>query len=556
MGPAVYRAIPYEHPVCTPKNRELHLYPLPMEKMPKGLDTSTTPGAWVNPERWLAAIVDSSDAAIMGETLDGIITSWNRAATQMFGYSAEEAIGKPVFFLAWPGEEEKMHDLLDVVRNGQRIDGFETSRKHKNGSQVFVALSMFPIQDADGIVVGIAKIARNITDQKLAEAQIARSHAEVLAERKFRQMIEEAPDAILEVNQAGHIVIANKTSETLFGYTREELVGQPVEILVPMPHRGNHSDNVARFVRSGKTRPMGQGLDLNARRKDGSEFPVEISLSPIRSAQEVLIVVVIRDVSERRKAEQQLRALQEGYFNELVARQHEAERLNRLKSEFMASVSHELRTPLHTIIGFTDLLKEEINGTLNAKQLRFVDHIQRDSEHLLALINDVLDLSRIEAGGLSLHTEQIDIADLLHQTAESVRGQATAKGIVLQAESETDLFAAADRTRIRQVLLNLLSNAIKFTPASGSVIIRAALEEDWVRISVRDTGIGIAQEEQELIFDKFYQAGVTTGGIKEGTGLGLTISRQIVLMHGGQMEVKSSKGAGSEFSFTLPQWVQ
>ncbi|NUQ27185.1 MAG: PAS domain-containing sensor histidine kinase [Acidobacteriaceae bacterium] len=526
-----------------------------MEKTSKS-GGNPTPPTWVNPERWLAAIVDSSDAAIMGETLDGIITSWNRAATQMFGYSAEEAIGKPVFFLAWPGEQEKMHDLLDVVRMGKRIDGVETARKHKDGSRVFVSLSMFPIEDADGTVVGIAKIARNITERKLAEEQIARSRAEVLAERKFREMIEEAPDAILEVNQAGNIVIANKTSETLFGYTRAELLGQPVEILVPMPHRGNHADNVARFVRSGKTRPMGQGLELNARRKDGSEFPVEISLSPIRNAQEVLIVVVIRDVSERRKAEQQLRTLQEGYFNELVARQHEAERLNRLKSEFMASVSHELRTPLHTIIGFTDLLREESNGTLNAKQARFVEHIQRDSEHLLALINDVLDLSRIEAGGLSLQTEQIDITDLLHQTTESVRGQAAAKGIVLQTEYEADLYASADRTRVRQVLLNLLSNAIKFTPAGGSVTITAAIEDEWIRISVRDTGIGIAPEEHELIFDKFYQAAVTTGGVKEGTGLGLTISRQIVMMHGGRLEVNSTRGAGSEFTFTLPQWVQ
>ncbi|QEE31488.1 PAS domain S-box protein [Terriglobus albidus] len=526
-----------------------------MDKTPKSSGTPI-PATWVDPERWLAAIVESSDTAIMGESLDGMITSWNRAAVQMFGYSAEEAIGKPVFFLAWPGEDERMHELLRIVRNGERIDGFETARRHKDGSQVFVSLSMFPVKDADGTIVGIAEIARNITDRRLAEEQIARSHAEVLAERKFREMIEEAPDAILEVNQTGYIVIANKTSETLFGYTREELLGQPVEILVPMPHRGNHADNVARFVRSGKTRPMGQGLDLNARRKDGSEFPVEISLSPIRSAQEVLIVVVIRDVSERRKAEQQLRALQEGYFNELVARQHEAERLNRLKSEFMASVSHELRTPLHTIIGFTDLLKEESNGTLNAKQTRFVEHIQRDSEHLLALINDVLDLSRIEAGGLSLQTEQIDVTDLLHQTTESVRGQAAAKGIILQTEYEADLYASADRTRVRQVLLNLLSNAIKFTPAGGSVTITTAIEDEWIRISVRDTGIGIAPEEHELIFDKFYQAAVTTGGVKEGTGLGLTISRQIVMMHGGRLEVNSTEGAGSEFTFTLPQWVQ
>jgi len=519
------------------------------------MDTpAQTPNAPVgdDPERWLSAIVDSSDVAVMGESLEGVITSWNRAASQIFGYTAEEAIGMPVFNLAWPGEEGKIHGLLAAMRRGERIDNFATSRRHKNGHRVFVSLSLYPIRGDDGRILGIAKIARDISAHLRNQEEQAQTKSELLAERKYRQLIEHAPDAIIEVDAAGRILIANPRAEAIFGYSREELMGASVDLLLPSAARERHAGHRAGFAKANRTRPMGEGLELNAVRKDGSEFPVEISLSPIQTDNGTLVMAVIRDITDRRKAELQVRQLQESYLAELSTRKQEAERLNHLKSEFLASVSHELRTPLHTIIGFTDLLREDTQQTLTAKQVRFVENIQRDSEHLLTLINDVLDLSRIEAGGLVMRPQRVEVRPILLACRDALRFSIEAKLLTLAVTCPEDLCVAADPTRLRQIMTNLLSNAIKFTPAGGNVSTSADLRAGFVWISVRDTGVGIPEDELAHIFSKFYQVGVTTGGVREGTGLGLAICKQLVEMQGGQIEVESTVGLGSTFRFSLP----
>lgn len=519
-------------------------------------------------ERWLAAIVESSDDAILGESLSGLITSWNAGATRIFGYSAEEATGKPISWFAWPGEEGRVEELLRRLRLGERVDHFETIRKHKTGRKVIVSLSLSPIRDAAGAIVGIAKIARDITERKEAEnalaaselrlgtmsEQEARARAEVLAERRFRDLIEHAPDAILQVDTTGQIVVANRTAESMFGYSQEELLGSSVDRLVPESIRTVHAGHRKAFADAGVTRPMGEGLELYARRKDGTLVPVEISLSPVETGHGVYITAAIRDVTERKRVEEQLHLLQRGYMQELEARKLEAERLNRLKSEFLASISHELRTPLHTIIGFSELLGEESEGPLNAEQRRFLGHIHRDSEHLLALIDDVLDFSRIEAGGLNLHAEVLPLGEAISEVVNAIKPSAEAKGISLFTETDDNIRVSADQLRLRQVLYNLLSNAVKFTPAAGTIsviVVPVQNDEQSVRITVSDTGIGIADDERVHIFDKFYQVGVTTDGVREGTGLGLAICKQLVEMHGGSIWVESEPGQGSRFHFTL-----
>ena len=517
-------------------------------------------------ERWLAAIVESSDDAILSMDLSGRITSWNAAATRIFGYEIQEAVGHPVSLLAWPGEEERIEQFLESLRRGERVEHTEVSRKHKNGRKILVSLSLSPIVDSTGTIIGIAKIARDITERteaatalessrlrlNLLTEQEANARAETLAERKFRELIENAPDAILQVSPAGSIVIANRTAETMFGYAREELMGQKVDMLVPDAHRAAHPGHRKAFANAGLTRPMGLGLDLFAQRKDGSKFPVEISLSPMKTENGIHVTAVIRDVTERKLTEQRVRTLQESYMTELEARHKEAERLNHLKSEFMASISHELRTPLHTIIGFAELLAEEGEGPLNPKQKRFLHHIHVDSEHLLGLINDVLDLSRIEAGGLHLRTEPVGLLKIIEESINAIQPYADSRSVTIRMGNDIDVSVMADSMRLRQILYNLLSNGAKFTQPGGEVHVDAIVEENTVRITVSDTGLGIAPEECTRIFEKFYQVGLTPVGVREGTGLGLAICKQLVEMQKGTIWVESELGKGSKFHFTLP----
>jgi len=497
----------------------------------------------------------------------------------------------------------------------------------------------------------------------------------VRADLRFQQIFEASPDSILQVDPQGRIVLANSLAASMFRYAPEELPGKPVDELVPDRFRGGHPGHRQHFQAHPAMRPMGSGLDLWARRADGSEFPVDITLSPLDTKDGPQVMCVIRDVSERKRAEEALRrqaALieashdaiivrevsgrilqwnagaqemygwtaeeaagqishelfhtlfpssvqdleaeierngrwdgellhtrrdgaqitvetrhilmgkteeQPGYIleinrdvtarkeaqasvaalnaklaatnKELELRNHEVERANRLKSEFLASMSHELRTPLNAIIGFSDLLAEQTAGPLSAKQQRFVNHIQQGARHLLALINDILDLSKVEAGRLELSRENVAVTVVLAEVLTSIRPAAAAKNIAVHSSIGPDVLVFADRIRFKQILVNLLSNAVKFTPEGGRIWVEAAERRGRLTVSVSDTGMGIPLEEQEAIFDAFHQASATTKGVKEGTGLGLAITKRLVEEHGGRIWVDSEPGKGARLSFTM-----
>ena len=497
-----------------------------------------------HPVEFLRALLDASPAAIIALDLKGQVQLWNRAAEGLFGWTEAEISG-----LAVPLD----HGLLPESAEG------ELHVKAKSGAEIVVDARTALWRDAQGEVCGTLLILtdatnRNTMVRELLEMSRQEKAAweEVRSERRFRELLEAAPDAIIEVNQDGRIVLLNRVTEKLFGYSREELLGKPVEILIPDDLRGRHAEHRRNYWNSPATRPMGSGLLLQGKRADGSEFPVEISLSPVESEEGMRVTAVIRDVTTRRQAEDRLRSVQETYTRELEERNRLIERANRLKSEFLASMSHELRTPLHTIIGFSELLGEELEGPLNDKQKRFVRHIHKDSLHLLELINDVLDLSKIEAGKLELRREVFDVRAALDEVLASIRPHAEAKSQTLAIDLDDLPALEADRTRFKQILLNLLSNAVKFTPEQGSIRVEARLHGETVQFSVIDTGVGIPKEEQESVFDKFYQVGQTTKGIREGTGLGLAITQRLVEEHGGKVWVVSQVGKGSRFSFTIP----
>lgn len=395
------------------------------------------------------------------------------------------------------------------------------------------------------------------TDPKSGN-RAAPARRESSVEKRFRKLLEAAPDAILEVDPEGRIVLLNEAAERMFGYTRDELLGLNVETLVPAAMRADHTAHRAAYPNHPKTRAMGSGLELEAQRKDGRLFPVEISLSPNWTDGALRVIASVRDISERKQAEDRIRAIHEQYTAELAAkneqlegRNREVEEANRLKSEFVASMSHELRTPLHTIIGFSELLSEEVEGPLNAKQQRFVGHVLQDAHHLLELINQMLDISKIESGRLELQREAFNFAGCVEEVLAGVQPHAQAKSVRLENRNAFTELLYADHLRVKEILYNLLSNAVKFTGAGGAVYVESAARDGFLEVTIADTGIGIAPEELEAVFKKFYQAG-DRGAVREGTGLGLSITKQLVELHGGKIWVESEPGRGSRFHLTLP----
>jgi PAS domain S-box-containing protein len=378
-------------------------------------------------------------------------------------------------------------------------------------------------------------------------------------ESRYRKLLHAVPDAILEVDPEGRITILNEAAERMFGYTRAEFFGLNVETLVPAAMRSGHAKHRSSYAEHPNTRPMGTGLELQGQRKDGSLFPVEISLSPNWIEGSLHVIASVRDITERKTVENRLRSLREQYTAELTlkneqleARNREVERANRLKTEFLASMSHELRTPLHTIIGFSELLGEQLEGPLTDKQQRFVGHILQDARHLLELINEILDISKIESGRLELKQETFDFGQCVEEVMAGIRHHAASRNITLENQNNFHESLYADRLRLKEILYNLLNNAVKFTPEGGRVWIEAGREGDTLHISVCDTGIGIPEKEQPSIFEKFYQVGDISGGVREGTGLGLPITKHLVELHGGAISVASQPGKGSSFRLVLP----
>ncbi|MBI3896241.1 MAG: response regulator [Acidobacteria bacterium] len=376
------------------------------------------------------------------------------------------------------------------------------------------------------------------------------------SEAKFRGLLNSASDGIVVINHAGQIVLVNPEIEKIFDYEGKELLGRTMEILVPNHLQEVHRDHRAQYFQN--PRPMkgadrrAAGISFSGRRRDGGEFPISISLSPLRTEEGLLVMAIIRDITEIQRYQEELKQKNQ----ELEIRNLEVIRANQLKSQFLASMSHELRTPLNSILGFSELLSETAAGSLNEKQSRYVNHIRTGGQHLLQLINDILDLSKIEAGRLELNLENFSVAEMLPEVLSIIRPQAMEKKIGVENRVPTDLVVYADRLRLKQILYNLLSNAVKFTAERGKVGIQASPTGNFAQFTVVDTGIGIPPEELDSVFEEFHQVGTTTKGVREGTGLGLAITRRLIDQHGGKIWVESELGQGSRFHFTLPTGIE
>ena len=468
----------------------------------------------------------------------GTILQWNDGARAIYGYTPQEAVGARLSELVVPGDHVEKHAqrLADTLTQGACT--YESVRRHKDGSLVYVDVSTRRVDMPDR-EVGIICSEKDVTTIKvLRDAK--------LMDARFRELLESTPDGIVMANPSGHIVIANSQAERLFGYGPGELRGHRVDALLPQRYREAHVRHRTSYFLQPRTRAMGSGLDLWGLRKDGSEFPIEISLSPLRTEESAFVMSAIRDISDRKRIE---RALQEKNLELAGA--------NQEKSRFLAGMSHELRTPLNAIIGFTGTLLMKLPGPLNAEQEKQLRTVHASARHLLALINDLLDISKIEAGKVQLKLEEVDCRALLEEVAATLQPQARAKGLELTLSlPDQPCTLWTDRRSLRQIVFNLAGNAIKFTEQGGVVLHLETGQCDgspFTELRVDDTGIGIEVADQDRLFSAFTRLHDARPDSPEGTGLGLHLSRRLAELLGGRITWRSEPGRGSRFSLFLAE---
>ncbi len=367
----------------------------------------------------------------------------------------------------------------------------------------------------------------------------------------LHQFFDISPDALVIVNQAGMIVMVNKQAEILLGYSHEETVGQQLEILLPQRFRQAHIDHRKHYFAAPITRQMGAGLQLSGRRRDGTEFPVDISLRPLLLDGVPHAVGAIRDVTEQKILEEQLQRKNE----ELEEQYRRVQEANRLKDEFLANMSHELRTPLNAIIGFTEMMYDGEVEDDPETQHEYLGDVLSSSRHLLQLINDVLDLAKVQAGKMTFYPEKVNLEQVVGEVRDILRLLIQDKHLRFETEIDKTLrWAVIDPSKLKQVLYNYLSNAFKFTPDEGQVTVRIKRKgESAFLIEVEDTGIGIPPEDIGRLFVEFQQLDAGMAKKHRGTGLGLALTRSIVEAQGGRVGVRSVHGQGSTFFAILPQ---
>jgi PAS domain S-box-containing protein len=476
-------------------------------------------------EKFRLAVEASPNGMVIADSAGRIVMA-NAEIERMFGYSRQELIGQSIDVLV-PPRACPTHTPFrgEFVANPE---GREVSGLHKAGNEFPVEVRLNPIETTDGLMV--LNVIVDVSERKRVDAE------KKIAQEQFRLAVEACPSGMVMVDRLGQIVMVNAEIERMFGYTRQELIGHSVDILVPPRARSTHPQFRSEFVVSPGTRAMGVGRDLSGLRKDGREFPVEVALNPIETSAGLVVLSVIVDISERKAVEQAL-----------AQQTKELQRSNAELEEFAYVAAHDLQEPLRMIASYTELLCQRYEGRLDDKADKYIHYAVDGAKRMQRLINDLLTYSRVGTPGKS--AQPIQSGAVLRRVLESMRDKLE--------EAQADVVCGvlpmvrADETQLGQLFQNLISNALKFRSERPPRIKLDAVDRnaEWI-FSVEDNGIGIDRQYADRIFQMFQR--LHERGKYEGSGIGLAIAKKIVQRHGGRIWFESLLGMGTTFYFTLP----
>ena len=492
-------------------------------------------------ERKYRELVEHANSIILRWNAAGNITFLNEFGQRFFGYSAQEIIGRHVVGTIVPPTESGGRDLRELMTEicaaPETFEQNINENMRRTGERAWIAWTNRIVRNPQGEVIEFLSIGTDITGRKRAE------EARWASESRYRKLFECAPDGIVIADSESRYLDANASMCRMLGYTRDELIGLHASDIV-VPAEVALIEPTLRAI----TANTDHQREWRFRRKDGSIFDAEVLATMMPDSN---LMGIIRDITDRKQAEAER------------DRRHRAEAADHIKSAFLATMSHELRTPLNSIIGFTGIMLQGLTGPLNPEQNKQLDMVRTSARHLLALVNDVLDISKIEAGQLEVAREPFDVRQSLTKVLALVAAQAEAKGLKLRVQIAPALgVAVSDKRRFEQILLNLLSNAIKFTE-HGEVALEAEAVDEFrfagatsgqpaIHVRICDTGIGIKRDDLQLLFQPFRQIDSGLSRQHDGTGLGLAICNRLAVLMGGIISASSEWGKGSAFSITLP----
>jgi len=458
----------------------------------------------------LAAIVDSSDDAIIGKTLDGVIVSWNGGAQRIYGYTPSEAIGRSIMLIVPEEHQGEMRRMLGELKAGRRVGSHETVRLTRGGRRLQVSLTVSPILDAEGRAIGASAIARDITETKRVQAALRAS------ERRYQSIIDSAVDAILVIDDRGAIEAFNRAAEGLFGYVASEVLGHNVNMLMPEPYHGEHDEYMRRYLATREKRIIGIGREVTGRRKDGSLFPLHLSVGEMEIEGEAKFTGILHDLTARVQLESQLR---------------EQAALTRL-GQMAAVVAHEVKNPLTGIRGAVQIIGSRLPP--GSRDGEVIKEIVSRIDALNDLMKDLLLFARPPQPRLA----PVDPMSVLATVVGLVRQDPTASEVTIEVAGSSPAISA-DAELLKLILQNLLLNAVHAMQGKGSIQMSVGTANAMCTITVADSGPGIPPEVREKLFTPFF----TTKS--RGTGLGLSTARRFIEAQGGSIEIECPPAGGT-----------